>query len=81
MRHRTLDVPFLHLGQARMVSSTSQCKRAIVQQSTGRALERPLQGYCCAQFLVRRDLIMDGGPSIWQRALAAMDDPLPVGCE
>ena len=36
LRHGTLDVPFVHLSRARMVASSSPCKRAIYQQVTGR---------------------------------------------
>eukprot|EP00931_Biecheleriopsis_adriatica_P087502 TRINITY_DN61965_c0_g1_i1.p1 TRINITY_DN61965_c0_g1~~TRINITY_DN61965_c0_g1_i1.p1 ORF type:complete len:479 (+),score=94.10 TRINITY_DN61965_c0_g1_i1:23-1438(+) len=80
MQLRTLDVPFLHLGQARMVSSISPCKRAIFQQVLGRPQSGMASGYCCAQFLAHRDRVLAPG-DMWQRALKAMDEPLPGGCE
>eukprot|EP00435_Cladocopium_sp_Y103_P005955 s5376_g1.t3 len=80
MQLRSLDVAFLHLGQSRMVASTSECKRAIFKQVLGRQQQQMATGYCCAQFLVRQDLIL-GNREVWPRALKAMDEPLPVGCE
>ncbi|CAJ1446227.1 unnamed protein product [Effrenium voratum] len=77
---RTLDVAFLHLGQSRMVTSTSPCKRAIFNQVMGRDQQRMATSYCCAQFLVRQDVLL-APEALWQRALAAMDEPLPDGCE
>ncbi|CAE8595011.1 unnamed protein product, partial [Polarella glacialis] len=78
---RTLDVPFLHLGQARMVSSYSPCKRAIFKQVLGREQQGAASGYCCAQFLARRDMLLAPGAQTWARALQAMDDPMPAGCD
>ncbi|CAE7202554.1 unnamed protein product [Symbiodinium microadriaticum] len=77
---RTLDLPFLHLGQSRMVSSTSPCKRAIFEQVVGRKQSTIASGYCCAQFMARKDTLLAPG-QLWSRALQAMDDPLPSGCE
>ncbi|CAK8999795.1 unnamed protein product [Durusdinium trenchii] len=77
---RSLDVSFLHLGQSRMVASTSECKRAIFKQVMGVDQQKMASGYCCAQFLVRQDLILAQG-ELWFRALKAMDEPLPAGCE
>jgi len=79
--HGTLDVEFLHLSRARMVSSTSPCKRAIFEQVLGRRAAEVPRGYCCAQFLASRDAIIRGGSGLWERALTAMDSPLPTGCE
>mmetsp|Transcript_25926 Transcript_25926/g.83619 ORF Transcript_25926/g.83619 Transcript_25926/m.83619 type:complete len:463 (+) Transcript_25926:110-1498(+) len=81
IKHGSLDVQFLHLSNARMVSSTSTCKRAIFQQVVGRQPETLPRSYCCAQFLVRRDIITQRGAQIWDNALVAMDAPLPPGCE
>mgnify|MGYP002803403423 CR=1 FL=1 len=80
MQLRSLDVAFLHLGQSRMVSSTSHCKRAIFNQVIGREQRQMATGYCCAQFLVRQDLIL-AQREVWPRALQVMDEPLPAGCE
>lgn len=77
---RTLDLPFLHLGQSRMVSSTSPCKRAIFEQVVGRKQSTIASGYCCAQFMARKDTLLAPG-QLWSRALQAMDDPLPSSCE
>merc|ERR1740121_1020616 len=39
------------------------------------------RSYCCAQFLARRDTIRAAGAAFWSRALMAMDESLPPGCE
>lgn len=80
MQQGTLDVQFLHLSKARMIASYSPCKRAIFQQVVGRPQQGMAVGYCCAQFVVRRSAILDRGFA-WRRALAAMDEALPPGCE
>jgi len=81
LRHGTLNVPFLHLGRSQMVSSTSRCKRALFQQAIGRPPNDVPRGYCCAQFLVRHDVIKARGAEHWRRLLRMMDAPLPAGCE
>lgn len=79
--HRTLDIPYLPLSQVRMVSSTSPCKRAIFKQIIGRDPEMMPRSYCCAQFLVRADVIRTRSVDFWEAALKAMDETLPEGCE
>eukprot|EP00928_Gymnodinium_smaydae_P055098 TRINITY_DN38713_c0_g1_i1.p1 TRINITY_DN38713_c0_g1~~TRINITY_DN38713_c0_g1_i1.p1 ORF type:complete len:475 (+),score=86.01 TRINITY_DN38713_c0_g1_i1:102-1526(+) len=81
LRHGTLDVPFLHLGRARMVASASPCKRAIYEQVMGRPPQAMQVSYCCAHFLVRRDMVLARGTDGWQRTLDAMDELPSSGCE
>lgn len=78
---RSFDVPFLHLGRAGMVSSTSPCKRAIFRQVTGREMQATPRSYCCAHFVVRRDVLLRSDAVSWAAVLEAMDAPLPAGCE
>eukprot|EP00927_Polykrikos_kofoidii_P057238 TRINITY_DN51355_c0_g1_i1.p1 TRINITY_DN51355_c0_g1~~TRINITY_DN51355_c0_g1_i1.p1 ORF type:complete len:486 (+),score=50.91 TRINITY_DN51355_c0_g1_i1:205-1458(+) len=81
IRLNTFDVPFVHLSRARMVSSTSPCKRAIYQQVMGVPPSMMQIGYCCAHFIARRDVVMRRGAQGWERTLAAMDSLPSEGCE
>lgn len=77
----TLDVPFLHLSQARMVASSSPCKRAIFEQALGRTPAGMQVSYCCAHFMARWDSVLARGREAWERALSAMDTLPLSGCE
>merc|ERR1712137_1230242 len=75
-----LNVSFLPLGRSRMITSMSPCRRAIFHQIMGRAPRAAPRGYCCAQFVVERKMLLQAGAVFWQHALEAMD-LLPVGRE
>eukprot|EP00929_Paragymnodinium_shiwhaense_P047847 TRINITY_DN24271_c0_g1_i2.p1 TRINITY_DN24271_c0_g1~~TRINITY_DN24271_c0_g1_i2.p1 ORF type:complete len:475 (+),score=58.01 TRINITY_DN24271_c0_g1_i2:74-1498(+) len=81
IRNKALDLRFLYLSRARMVASTSPCKRAIFEQVMGRSPAGMQVGYCCAHFVVRRDALLERGAEAWRNSLAAMDVLPSPACE
>jgi len=71
-----LDVPFLHLNMHRVVKALTPCKQAIYHQLFDRDPQN-LQFYCCAQFLVRRDRIMDRDKGFYENMARMMDEQTP----
>lgn len=74
-------IGFMHLGAPRLVHTANPCQAGLFEAAMGRPQKGPLSTYCCSQFAVARERILERPLSDYIRMLRLVDGSIPDLCE